>query len=140
MIRRAKKEDWEALIPLLDELGYKGAGRFLETRLASMIEDHEEVLLVYEEDKKILAFVSLHFIPQVALEGDFARISYLSVSPSAQNRGIGREMEAWCTRLALERGCDRLELHSHNRRVDAHRFYKRLGYEESPKYFIKRLK
>jgi hypothetical protein len=48
-------------------------------------------------------------------------------------------MEAYCEQLARERGCDRMEVHCHSRRVRAHAFYGRQGYEESPKYLIKKL-
>ncbi|HEY4108273.1 GNAT family N-acetyltransferase [Puia sp.] len=87
----------------------------------------------------ILALLSLHFIPQIALKGDFARISYFAVDEQARSRGIGRELEAEATRLARERGCVLLEVHCHTRRTRAHEFYYRQGYEESPKYLIKRL-
>jgi GNAT superfamily N-acetyltransferase len=48
-------------------------------------------------------------------------------------------MEEYVVMLAKERGCDRIEVHCHSRRTDAHRFYSRQGYEESPKYLMKRL-
>ncbi|MCU0565674.1 MAG: GNAT family N-acetyltransferase [Oculatellaceae cyanobacterium Prado106] len=51
--------------------------------------------------------------------------------------GIGKALEEKAEELARNRGCDRLEVHCHSRRVDAHRFYLRQGYEESPKYFFK---
>jgi GNAT superfamily N-acetyltransferase len=116
-----------------------------------MLEDPAEILLVYEEDggaeevvlpgtARILGTISLHFIPQIALQGDFARISYFSVDGNARGRGIGQEMEAYCTQLARERGCELIEVHCHSRRVRAHAFYYRQGFEESPKYLIKRLK
>ena len=88
---------------------------------------------------KILAFISLHFIPQIALEGEFARISYFSVDQDARSKGIGRQLEEHCAVLARERGCDRMEVHCHIRRIDAHDFYFRQGYQESPEYLIKRL-
>src|SRR5258707_466729 len=156
MIRPARTTDWQAIKALLDQLEYPGTEKFLKARVARMVDHPDESLLVYEADggggtaggggrrkeepARILAFISLHFIPQIALEGDFARISYFSVDGSARSRGIGQEMEAYCTRLARERGCELLEVHCHTRRVRAHAFYTRQGYEESPKYLIKRLK
>lgn len=53
--------------------------------------------------------------------------------------GIGAALEARATELAKARGCDRIEVHCHSRRVDAHRFYFRQGYSESPKYLVKSL-
>ncbi|WP_139803611.1 GNAT family N-acetyltransferase, partial [Cronobacter sakazakii] len=82
---------------------------------------------------------SLHFIPQLALKGDFCRISYFCVSSNARSKGIGRLLESEGETLARARGCDRIEVHCHSRRSDAHRFYYRQGYTESPKYLCKSL-
>jgi GNAT superfamily N-acetyltransferase len=76
---------------------------------------------------------------QIALQGDFARISYFVVDDSAHSQGIGRQLEEEATRLARERGCDRLEVHCASRRTQAHSFYAKHGYRESPKYLIKKL-
>ena len=70
-------------------------------------------------------FIGLHFIVQLALPGDFCRITYFCVSEAARGLGVGRELEETAARLA--RGCDRIEVHCHERRVDAHRFYYRQG-------------
>ena len=87
----------------------------------------------------ILGFLSLHFIPQIALQGDFARISYFAVDNEARSLGIGRQLEERATRLATERGCALMEVHCHTRRTRAHEFYARQGWIESPKYLIKKL-
>ncbi|HZE85293.1 MAG TPA: hypothetical protein VE035_13355 [Puia sp.] len=42
--------------------------------------------------------------------------------------------------MARSRKCDRIEVHCHLRRKDAHRFYEQQGYTDSPKYLIKSLK
>ncbi|PEE36729.1 GNAT family N-acetyltransferase [Bacillus pseudomycoides] len=97
----------------------------------------DEELLVYEDNERVIAFISLHFIPQFALKGDFARISYFAVDTTIRSKGIGREIEEFCTDLAKKRNCDRIEVHCHSRRIDAHRFYSRQGFTESPKYFMK---
>lgn len=139
-IRAARAADWPAIAILLDTLGYTGTHRFLEQQLPRLLSHPDERVLVYEEEGQLLAFISLHFIPQIALEGDFARISYFSVAPEARSKGIGKQLEEYCTRLAQERHCDRIEVHCHEKRVDAHRFYYRQGYTESPKYLVKGLR
>jgi len=139
-IRSARLSDGPAIEQLLDQLGYTGTGLFLPQKLVWMLADPDERILVYETTAGVVAFVSVHFIPQIAVAGDFARISYFSVDDSVRGQGIGREMEEYVAMLAKERGCDRIEVHCHERRVDAHRFYFRQGYEEVPKYLMKRLR
>ena len=166
MIRRAQHTDWPAIVRLLDQLDYPDTGKFLENRLAQLLNDPAEILLVWEDDSSanpanlanpatpatpgsgsalteapapILGFLSLHFIPQIALMGDFARISYFAVDDEARSHGIGRQLEETATRLATERGCALMEVHCHTRRTRAHEFYSRQGWTESPKYLIKKL-
>jgi GNAT superfamily N-acetyltransferase len=161
MIRLATISDWAAIKVLLVQLEYPGAANLPVAKMERMLRDPEEVLLVYEEacDREavdgvrgagrpgdavgapgqILGFLSLHFIPQIALEGDFARISYFAIDESARSKGVGKKMEEYCSRLARERGCHLIEVHCHARRIRAHEFYFRQGFAESPKYLVKRL-
>ena len=146
-IREATLGDAAGIIRLLTQLEYPGTETFLEERLAAMLQDPDEVLLVWdssmletsEAPSPIRGFLSLHFIPQIALRGDFARISYFAVDEDSRSLGIGRQLEEEATRLARERGCDRLEVHCAIRRDRAHAFYARQGFVESPKYLIKKL-
>ena len=48
-------------------------------------------------------FIGLHFIVQLALPGDFCRITYFCVSEAARGLGVGRELEETAARLARER-------------------------------------
>jgi len=138
-IRLARPADGPAIESLLQQLGYSGTGGFLVQKLERMLDDPDERVLVYEAGGEAVAFVSLHFIPQLALAGDFARISYFAVDDRFRSKGIGQQMEEYIVVLARERHCDRIEVHCHWQRGDAHRFYFRQGYEEAPKYLIKRL-
>jgi GNAT superfamily N-acetyltransferase len=136
-IRIAKPEDWKEISELLDQLGYPGTETFVKGKIEQLLNHPDEVLLVYEKESRAVALMSIHFIPQIALTGDFARISYFVVDRSLRNNGIGKELEEYCCRLAEERKCDRIEVHCHARRRMAHRFYFRQGFEESPKYLMK---
>ena len=150
-IRTAIFSDAAGISRLLTQLEYPGTEDFLDSRLAAMLRDPAETLLVWAEPPThepptasdpaaiILGFLSLHFIPQIALRGDFARISYFAVDNDARSLGIGRKLEEMATQLAKERGCALMEVHCHTRRTRAHEFYARQGWIESPKYLIKRL-
>jgi GNAT superfamily N-acetyltransferase len=138
-IRRATLADQPAISKLLDQLGYPGTGDYLLQNLQIMLSGPLSEVLVYEFDGEVAGFIAFDFIPQLATKGDFARISCFAVDENARSKGIGHLLEEHFTRLANERNCDRIEVHCHLRRVDAHRFYQRQGYEESPKYFRKML-
>lgn len=138
-IRNAVVNDWKEIMKLLKQLDYSDTDSFLEDKIKTLLAHPDEKLLVYEYDKKIVALIFIHFIPQLALKGDFARISYFAVDNGIRSKGIGRELEEYCVALAKDRNCDRIEVHCHSRRLDAHRFYHRQGFVESPKYLIKNL-
>ncbi|HET7792677.1 MAG TPA: GNAT family N-acetyltransferase [Rhizobacter sp.] len=58
-----------------------------------------------------------------------AIVEDVAVHPEAQGQGIGRLMMFHAMGLAREAGCYKLALSSNQRRVEAHAFYERLGFE-----------
>ena len=138
-IRRAKLTDGMAINQLLEQLGYPNTQDFLVRKIKAIHRTNAE-LIVYELNGKVVALMAIDFITQLALEGDFTRISYFVVDVEVRNSGIGEEMENFCTRWAMKKGCDRIEVHCSDRRVAAHKFYGKCGYTESPKYLIKQLR
>jgi len=121
------------------QLDYPDTETFIKEKIEKLLIHPDEELLVYEDDEKVIAFISMHYIPQLAVKGDFARISYFTVDTTIRSKGVGRKIEEFCSDLAIKRNCDRIEVHCHSRRIDAHRFYSRQGFTESPKYFMKLL-
>ncbi|ORM65855.1 GNAT family N-acetyltransferase [Pantoea rodasii] len=138
-IRQALAKDSFALSALLTELGYSGTEKFIDTRLAQLSSHPDEMLLVAEHGNQVLGFLSLHFIPQLALPADFARISYFCIAEGERSKGSGQQLLSHAEQLARERGCDRMEVHCHASRLKANQFYSREGYVESPRYHIKDL-
>jgi N-acetylglutamate synthase-like GNAT family acetyltransferase len=138
-IRNAMPSDAEAIRDLLRQLDYPTTDGFIEEKLPLMLDHPDQSLVVYEKQGKVVGMISIHFVPQIALTGDFANISYLAVDENVRGEGIGAKLEAYCTQLATERKCDRIYVHCHIRREDAHRFYDRQGYQESRKYLMKKL-
>lgn len=138
-VRLAESKDAFALSALLAELGYADTESFIERRLAQLMVDETERLLIAEHGNTVLGFLSLHFIPQLALAGDFARISYFCIAEGERSKGAGQQLLQHAERLARERACDRMEVHCHQRREKANAFYAREGYGESPRYHIKEL-
>ncbi|EOS94044.1 N-acetyltransferase GCN5 [Erwinia tracheiphila PSU-1] len=66
-IRLAHENDSYALSALLDELGYENNEDFISARLAQLINDRTEQFLIVADGATVLGFLSLHFIPQLAL-------------------------------------------------------------------------
>ncbi len=136
-IRDATVADAAEITSLLASLGYPDTEPFIGQRIQTLLSHPDARLLVAEQQGQLCAVLSLHFIPQLALAGDFCRISYFCIGEGVRGQGIGALLEVRATELARARGCDRIEVHCHSRRTDAHRFYARQGYTESPKYLMK---
>ena len=93
-IRMADLADGDAIAALLTDLGYPVETSCLAQSLQRQLDHPDARLLVAEQAGCVVGVISLHFIPQLALPGDFCRISYLCVSPGARGNGIGAALEA----------------------------------------------
>jgi GNAT superfamily N-acetyltransferase len=58
-------------------------------------------------------------------------IEDVRVASDCRSRGIGEQLVQWAVNEARSNGCKLVELLTHNTRVDAQRFYERLGFAPS---------
>lgn len=138
-IKTPSISDASEIAKLMESLGYPGTELFMEKRIDELLSHKDEALFVAVKKGQVLGVISLHFIPQLALAGDFCRISYFCVSSQSRSKGIGALLEKKAVEVAKERGCNRIEVHCNERRTRAHLFYHKQGYIESPKYLCKLL-
>ena len=73
--RSAVLSDAEASRELLYQLDYPTAAEVIEQKLPVLLAHPDQSLLVYEKRGQIVGMISIYFIPQIALAGDFATIS-----------------------------------------------------------------
>jgi GNAT superfamily N-acetyltransferase len=139
-IREAEIGDAVGIAALLTELEYPQIESVVAAKIEQLSEHPDARMLVACEGTSLLGFISLHFVPQVALEGDFCRISYFCVQSGVRSKGVGAMLEERAESIARERDCNRIEVHCHSRRGLALKFYSRQGYVESPQYLMKLLK
>jgi len=138
-IRTACELDARAISSLLEELEHPAPVEQVAVRVRQMSGmDHCVLLLAVDQDR-VVGMGTLQMIPVVHEASPLGRITTLIVTASQRGRGIGQKIVEALETRARTAGCRRLEVTSHNRRGDAHRFYQRLGYEDSSKRFIKRL-
>lgn len=138
-IRKAMLSDAKAIQNLIEQLDYPITESFVTEKLPLLLDHPDHSLVVYEKQGVVVGMISIHFIPQIALAGDFANICYFAVDRNARSEGVGAKLEMYCTQLAKERNFDRIFVHCHSRRESAHRFYERQAYHESPKYLMKKI-
>jgi GNAT superfamily N-acetyltransferase len=92
--------------------------------------DPAQLLVVVDDaGSEVVATLQLTFIPGIARRGGTrAQIEAVRVRSDLRGRGIGGALFAWAVEQARERGCALVQLTSNKERVDAHRFYGRLGF------------
>jgi GNAT superfamily N-acetyltransferase len=138
-IRTATYKDAPAIRTLLDALGYKTSISMVIGQLERSFGGTDHQVFVYVKDNEVIGFISVHFLPQLGFEGELMVISYLSVEQPVKSPDIKSALEHYVSQLAINRKCDRVQVHCLDWRVPEHQFYKQHGYQEYPNYFTKRL-
>lgn len=136
MIRPAGVDDVAALQRLFVELGYPPKGRDLVTRLQETVPGRE--VLVAQVQGTVVGVLVWQLQSPLHVDERWGRVSALVVSDTVRSQGVGAALLAAAEQQARAAGCVQLELSSGERRVDAHRFYEREGYEERRKRLVKR--
>ena len=139
-IRRARRDDVAAIVAMLadDPLG-SGRERIEEPLPSSYFRAFEAVekdpniqLVVAEEGGAVVGCLQLCILPGLSSQGSSrALIEDVRVASHCRSRGIGEQLVQWAVAQARARGCRLVELLTHNSRIDAQRFYKRLGFAPS---------
>jgi GNAT superfamily N-acetyltransferase len=138
-IRNATYKDAPAIRTLLMTLGYKTTISLLITQLEQLSGYKDHQVFVYEADKEVVGFISIHYIIQLGFDGEIVIINYLAVDETSRGKGVGAALEKHLVTQALKRKCDRIQVHCSDWRIPAHKFYEQQGYQEYPKYYTKRL-
>jgi len=85
-----------------------------------------------DDDGVVVGCLELCILPGLSSQGALrGLIEDVRVATHCRSRGIGERLVQWAVAEARAKGCRLVELLTHNSRVDAQRFYKRLGFAPS---------
>lgn len=139
-IRRARRDDVTAIVHMLADDALGGPRERIEDPLPAVYFDaFERVdrdpnirLVVAEEGGAVIGCLQLCILPGISSQGSSrGLIEDVRVASHLRSRGIGEQLVQWAVTEARANGCKLVELLTSNSRVDAQRFYERLGFSRS---------
>ena len=144
-VRAARRDDFEAVTALLEELGRPAVTAATREECRAVYEDqvvHPDAHHIVAEDDAgaVVAFCSLHFRGRLNWPSAEAWVPDLLVTDRARRAGVGRALLDEAQRRARERGCHGLQLESGSQRAEAHHLYRRFGMRDVGKSFHKVLR
>ncbi|HEV7258328.1 MAG TPA: GNAT family N-acetyltransferase [Bosea sp. (in: a-proteobacteria)] len=147
VLRRASRDDVARIATLImlgspqpqltrEEIAVEAAHpSYLDAFLAIDASTHS-ALFVAEEEGAVIGTIQVTLIPGLIARGRMrAKFESVHVAPERRGQGIGALMVAHALTFARENGAGIAELTSNKARGDAHRFYVRLGFEQSHEGF-----
>jgi GNAT superfamily N-acetyltransferase len=138
-IRAAAIGDASDVARLLEALGYPCSRDEAAERIAIVLGDPRQHLLLAEIDGQACGLVALDVRYSLVRGADQARITALVVAPGCSRQGIGRRLLREVEAISRRAGAARIEVTSNTRRQDAHAFYHRCGYGDGSRHFFKLL-
>jgi ribosomal protein S18 acetylase RimI-like enzyme len=140
-IRRARRDDVGVIVAMLADDRLGRARERLETPLPEsyfkafeQVDRDPNIQLVVAQDGEgaLVGCLQLCILPGLSSQGaSRALIEDVRVATKRRSQGIGEQMVQWAVAEARAKGCKLVELLTHNTRVDAQRFYARLGFQPS---------
>ena len=93
---------------------------------------HIQLVVAEDEDGAVIGCLQLCILPGLSSQGaSRGLIEDVRVATHCRSRGVGEKIVQWAVAEARAKGCALVELLTHNTRIDAQRFYARLGFQPS---------
>jgi GNAT superfamily N-acetyltransferase len=127
-IRLATAADAEGIAQLCGQLGYPSTADEAIQRLRAVTQYSEHAVFVAEADGRLAGWIHVFLRPSLTTEPS-AEVAALVVDERFRSRGIGQALMSEAELWAVEQGYRMVTLRSSVKRLRAHAFYERLGYE-----------
>ena len=144
-IRESTYDDIPSLLELLYELerpkpqNDNELTKFTKLLKNYMQEDNKKILVAQIKNSKIVGMISIIFLSRLNQNTFEMYVPELIVSQNYHFKGIGKKLINFSIELGKEKKCHRIRLESGNQRIESHKFYKHLGFEDSSIFFTKNL-
>jgi predicted N-acetyltransferase YhbS len=133
-LRAARPEDAPRISVLLEQLGWAVTP---DKVVAELSASPTTEIVVAESDGDVVGLIAVTTRRQFQRAGNLITIDTLVVDEAHRSRGIGERLVGVALEAAARYSAQAVEAVSHLRRVDARRFYERLGFEVTSNYFVR---
>ena len=131
VLRSATEADAKHVESLLAELGYPSKEADVRHRLRRSLDSDTSCFLVAQQASEVIGLVSAELVPYFPNGSTICRVTGLVVSTHHRGQGVGEKLVTGAADFARERHCSGIEITSAEHRLDAHRFYQRLGFSRT---------
>jgi len=144
-IRPAKNNDIPLVLGLLYELGRPKPEKdsdldLFRNLVKKQISDSDKTILIAEKNNvNVIGMVSIIFLPRLNQIRCEMYIPELIVTKKYRNQRVGTGLINACISLAKQKECQKIRLESGIQRIEAHQFYKKMGFESKSLSFTKNL-
>ena len=138
-LRPARATDAEHIAVLMTELGYPSTAASVKDRLDHVLQSETSRCVVAQEAGTALGLMAAELIPYFPTGTTVCRVTAVVVASQHRRRGIGDMLMAAADAFARDHHCSGIELTSAERRVEAHRFYERIGFSRTAFRFFRAL-
>jgi GNAT superfamily N-acetyltransferase len=138
-VRAAAIGDASDVALLLDALGYPCSRDEAAERIAVILADPRQHLLLAELGGHACGLVAMDLRYSLTRGADQARITALVVTPGHGRQGVGRRLLREVEGIARRVRAGRIEVTSNPNRSGAHAFYRECGYADGSQHFFKLL-
>lgn len=141
IVRRARRDDVGAIVAMLADDPLGRARERLEAPLPESYflaferldaDPNIQLVVAQEEGGAVVGCLQFCILPGLSSQGaSRGLIEDVRVASHCRSRGIGEQLVQWALAEARAKSCKLVELLTHHTRVDAQRFYERLGFARS---------
>ena len=139
-IRRARLSDVPAIVAMLadDALGQTREDASMplaqayRDAFAAIDSEPNQFLAVMTDGDHVIGTLQISFLAGLSLRGALrGQIEAVRIAGDRGGERLGQRLFEWAIETCRERGCRIVQLTTNKTRLDAHRFYDRLGFKAS---------
>ncbi len=127
-VRPAGLADAPAMARLIGSLGYPSTADEMRRRLQAILARDDFLTLVAATGTGVVGTIGVQLCPSYNRDALTGRIASLVVDEALRGQGIGGRLVAEAERRLRDSGVHGVFVNSRHHRVEAQRFYERLGY------------